>query len=62
MNISIICQKNQHAPVSGVIKETGAFLWNNWRKDAGSEAIIVDLEERVQQDRLLRKIEKVMDD
>ena len=33
----------------------------NWRKDARSEAIIVDLEALVPQDHLLRKIEKVMD-
>ena len=32
-----------------------------WRKDARSEAIIVDLEALVPQDHLLRKIEKVMD-
>ena len=32
-----------------------------WRKDARSEAIIVDLEALVPQNHLLRKIEKVMD-
>ena len=32
-----------------------------WRKDARSEAIIVDLKALVPQDHLLRKIEKVMD-
>ncbi len=32
-----------------------------WRKDARSEAIIVDLEALVPKDHLLRKIEKVMD-
>ena len=32
-----------------------------WRKDARSEAIIVDLEALVPQDHLLRKIEKEMD-
>ena len=33
----------------------------NWRKDARSEAIIVDLEALVPQDHLLRKTEKVLE-
>ena len=32
-----------------------------WRKDARSEVLIVDLEALVPQDHLLRKIERVMD-
>ena len=39
----------------------GGVLMEQWRKDARSEAIIVDLEALVPQDHLLRKIEKVMD-
>ena len=39
----------------------GGVVMEQWRKDARSEAIIVDLEALVPQDHLLRKIEKVMD-
>ena len=39
----------------------GGVFMEQWRKDARSEAIIVDLEALVPQNHLLRKIEKVMD-
>ena len=42
-------------------KRDGGFIMEQWRKDARSEIIIVDLEALVPQDHLLRKIEKVMD-
>ena len=41
-------------------KENGGVFMEQWRKDARSEAIIVDLEALVPQDHLLRKIEKVI--
>ena len=42
-------------------KGNGGVFMEQWRKDARSEAIIVDLEALVPQDHLLCKIEKVMD-
>ena len=42
-------------------KRDGGVIMEQWRKDARSEIIIVDLEALVPQDHLLRKIEKVMD-
>ena len=41
-------------------KENGGVVMEQWRKDARSEAIIVDLEALVPQVHLLRKLEKVI--
>jgi len=42
-------------------KRNGGVVMEQWRKDARSEVLIVDLEALVPQDHLLRKIERVMD-
>jgi len=56
-----VCQKNfQYVPRFWYNKGNGGVFMEQWRKDARSEAIIVDLEALVPQDHLLRKIEKVM--
>ena len=49
------------APVSGIMKETGVFFMEQWKKDGRKEVVMVDLEDLVPKDHLLRKIEKVMD-
>jgi transposase len=51
----------QFTLVSGIIKETGVYFMEQWKRDTRNEVVMVDIEALVPQGHLLRKIEKVMD-
>ncbi|MBQ3357184.1 MAG: hypothetical protein IJG45_08775, partial [Oscillospiraceae bacterium] len=38
------------APVSGIMKETGVFFMEQWKKDGRKEVVMVDLEDLVPKD------------